>query len=335
MSARPSAAAPAGILAACVCSLCTLAVPSVQAAAAAASTYPSRPIRLITPFPPGATTDALSRIIAVRMGENWGQSVLVDNRPGAGGMVGTELAARAPADGYTIVNVISSHAVNPFIYTKMTFDAIKDFTPVIPLARVASVLVVPGTSQITSIKDLVAVARATPGKISFGSAGTGSSSHLTGELFRLLAKAEITHVPYKGGAPALTDVLGGNIPLVIGTTTTVTPFVRSGKLRALAVTSAKRSKLLPDVPSLAEQGFPEIDATEWWAILAPAGTPQDVALKLNGEITRIMTLPDVSEQLNGFGAEFIGGSPADLLAFIKREMTRWSAVVKAAKIKAD
>ena len=331
MSARPSAAVVAGILAA---GLFAAALPSVQAAAPAAN-YPNRPIRLITPFPPGATTDALSRIIAVRMGENWGQSVLVDNRPGAGGMVGTELAARAPADGYTIVNVISSHAVNPFIYRKMTFDAIKDFTPVIPLARVASVLVVPGSSQITSIKDLVTFARANPGKISFGSAGTGSSSHLTGELFRLLAKAEITHVPYKGGAPALNDVLGGNIPLVIGTTTTVTPFVRSGKLRALAVTSGKRSKLLPEVPSLAEQGFPEIDATEWWAILAPAGTPQDIALKLNGEITRIMTLPDVSEQLNGFGAEFIGGSPADLMAFIKREMTRWSAVVKAANIKAE
>jgi len=304
-------------------------------AQAASAVFPNRPIRLITPFPPGATTDALSRIIASRMSDNWGQNVIVDNRPGAGGMVGTELAARAPADGYTIVNVISSHAVNPSIHPKMPFDAIKDFAPVIPLARVASVLVVPGNSSITSIKELVTVARASPGKISFGSAGTGSSSHLIGELFRMLAKADITHVPYKGGAPALNDVLGGNIPLVIGTTTTVTPFVRSGKLRALAISSAKRSKLLPDVPALAELGFPEIDATEWWAILAPAGTPADVINRLNGEITRIMTLPDVSEQLNGFGAEFIGGSPADLMAFIKREMARWAPVVKAANIKPD
>ncbi len=320
-------------LALCAGSLCAAA--SLLPVPAWAQAYPNRPIRLITPFPPGATTDALSRIIASRMTESWGQSVLVDNRPGAGGVVGTELAVRAPADGYTIVNVISSHAVNPSIYPRMPYDAIRDFTPVIPLARVASVLVVPSNSTITSVKDLVAVARAHPGKISFGSAGTGSSSHLIGELFRLLAKAEITHVPYKGGAPALNDVLGGNIPLVIGTTTTVTPFVRSGKLRALAISSAKRSRLLPDVPALAEQGFPEIDATEWWAILAPAGVPASIAKRLNGEIARIMNLPDVTEQLNGFGAEFIGGTPEDLTAFIKREMARWAPVVKAANIRAE
>jgi tripartite-type tricarboxylate transporter receptor subunit TctC len=327
MRIHPTAAAAIGIL-----FTCGLSLVSSLAIAAAANTFPTRPIRLITPFAPGATTDALSRIIAVHMGDNWKQSVIVDNRPGAGGMLGTEIASRAPADGHTLVNVISSHSVHPFINVKMPYDAIKDFAPVIPLARVASVLVVPGTSQITSITELVAAARANPGKISFGSAGTGSSSHLTGEFFKMLAKVEITHVPYKGGAPALTDVLGGNIPLVIGTTTTVTPFVRSGKLRALAVTSAKRSKLLPEVPALAEQGFPEIDAVEWWAILAPAGTPRDIALKLNAEIARIMTLPDVTERLTSFGVEFIGGSPNDLLAFLKREMARWGAVVKAAKI---
>jgi len=300
-----------------------------------AQAYPSRPIRFVVPFPPGAATDTVTRILGVKMTESWGQPVLVENRPGATGMVGAAVVAKSAPDGYTLVNVISSHVVHPSLVLKVPFDPIADFTPIVMLMRSPNLFCVNLAFPANSVAELVANAKANPGKLSFGATGVGGSNHLTGELFKIAAGVDIQAVPYKGAAPAIADAIGGQIPLVISTIASVGPMVKGGKLRALAVSSARRDPSFPDVPTLAESGYPGFDASEWWAILGPAGMPPEVVAKLNAEIDRIMKLPDVKARSAELGIEYIGGTPDEARAFMKSEMDKWSKVVRSAGLKPE
>ena len=300
-----------------------------------AQVYPARPIRFVVPFPPGAATDTVTRILGAKMTESWGQPVLVENRPGATGMVGAAVVAKSAPDGYTLVNVISSHVVHPSLVLKVPFDPIADFTPVIMLMRSPNLFCVNLALPVHSIAELVANAKANPGRLSFGATGVGGSNHLTGELFKIAAQVDIQAVPYKGAAPAISDAIGGQIPMVISTIASVGPMVRAGRLRALAVSSARRDPGFPDVPTLAESGYPGFDASEWWAILGPAGMPAEVVAKLNAEIDRIMKLPDVKARSAELGIEYIGGTPEEARAFMKSEMERWSKVVRSAGLKPE
>jgi tripartite-type tricarboxylate transporter receptor subunit TctC len=317
------------------CAVIAAAVLCLSTAFAQVQNYPNRSIRLITPFPPGATTDALSRIIGQKMLENWGQNVLVDNRPGATGMIGTELAAKSAPDGYTLVNVISSHVVHKHLLKKVPFDAIKDFEPVVLLARAANILVVHPSVPVHNVRDFIAFAKARKGQLVYGSAGTGSSNHLSAEMFKQAAGIDMEHIPYKGGAPAVNDLLGGQIPVMMASMLTASPHVRAGKIRALVTTSAKRQRVLPDVPTLQESGFPGFEADEWWAILAPAGTPKDIISKLNTEIVRIFDLPDVRERIGNLGTEYIGSTPDGLGKFMRDEAVKWEKIIKNAGIKPE
>ena len=307
----------------------------VGAAYAQAQNYPNRPIRLITPFPPGATTDALSRTIGQKMQENWGQNVLVDNRAGATGMIGTDLAAKSPPDGYTLVNVISTHVLHKHLFKKVPFDPIKDFDPVILLARVTNVLVVHPSVPAHNVKEFIAFAKARKGQLVYATSGTGSSNHLSAEMFKQAAGIDMEHIPYKGGAPAVTDLIGGQVPIMMASLLTGSPHARAGKIRALVVTSAKRQNVLPDVPTLQESGFPGLVADEWWAILVPAGTPKDITNKLNAEIIRIFDLPDVKKRIADLGIEYIGSTPDELGKFMRDEAVKWEKVIKTAGIKPE
>jgi len=300
-----------------------------------AQAYPGHPIRFVVPFPPGAATDTVTRILGVKMTESWGQPVLVENRPGATGMVGAAVVAKSAPDGYTLVNVISSHVVHPSLALKVPFDPIADFTPVVMLMRSPNLFCVNLALPVRSVAELVAYAKANPGKLSFGATGVGGSNHLTGELFKIAAQVDLQAVPYKGAAPAISDAVGGQIPMVISTIASVGPMVKAGKLRALAVSSARRDPSFPDVPTLAESGYPGFDASEWWAILGPAGMPAEIVARLNGEIDRIMKLPDVKARSSELGIEYIGGSPEEARAFMKSEMEKWSKVVRSAGLKPE
>jgi tripartite-type tricarboxylate transporter receptor subunit TctC len=315
--------------------LAAFALASGAAWSQAAAPYPSKPIRLITPFAPGATTDALSRIIGQKMQESWGQNVLVDNRAGATGMVGTDLAAKSPPDGYTFVNVISTHVLHKHLFAKVPFDPIKDFEPVILLARVTNVLIVHPSVPAHNVKEFIAFAKEKQGKLVYATSGTGSSNHLSAEMFKQAAGIQMEHVPYKGGAPAVNDLIGGQVPVMMASLLTGAPHVRSGRARGILVTSAKRQSILPDVPTLKESGFPTFEADEWWAILAPAGTPKEIVNKVNLEIVRIFQLPDVKERIANLGIEYIGSTPDGLAKFMRNEAVKWEKVIKTAGIKAE
>ena len=297
--------------------------------------FPNKPIRLITPFAAGATTDLLSRIISERMSTDWGHPVVVDNKPGVAGMLGTDLAAKAAPDGYTLVNVISSHVVHKDLIRDVPFDALKDFEPVILLARTPLTLVTSPTLPVTNTQEFVAYARKNPGKLGYGTSGVGSAVHLTMEQFKQLADIDVTHVPYKGGAPALQDLLGGHIPVVMSGLYTATQAIKAGQIRALFVTSANRSPLFPDVPTAQESGFPGFVADEWWGILAPKGTPAPVVAKINAEITKIFAHADVKSKIDKLGIEFIGSTPAEFGDFMRKESPKWSAVLKRAGVKPE
>ena len=309
-------------------------VAAAPAVFAQAQNYPAKPIRLITPFPPGATTDALSRIIGQKMQESWGQNVLVDNRAGATGMIGTDLAAKSPPDGYTLVNVISTHVLHRHLFKKVPFDPIKDFEPVILLARVTNLLVVHPSVPAKTVKEFIAFAKS-KGDLVYATSGTGSSNHLSAEMFKQAAGIKMDHVPYKGGAPAVTDLIGGQVPIMMASFLTGSPHARAGKIRPIFVTSAKRQAGLPDVPTLKESGFPTFEADEWWAILAPAGTPKDIITKLNTEIVRIFALPDVKERLTQLGIDYIGSTPEGLAKYMRDESAKWEKVIKNAGIKPE
>lgn len=297
---------------------------------ACAQNYPVKPVRFIAPFPPGGSTDFLARIVALKMSEAMGQQVVVENRGGAGGTIGVEAAARAAPDGYTIVmGHIGTFGVNPTLYPKLPYDAIKDFAPITLLAMVPNGMVVHPALPVRSVKDFLAIARAKPKALLYGSGGNGSAAHLAAAYFEWLAKIQLTHVPYKGTGPALIDLVAGQTSMMITGMPAVMPHTRSNRLRLLAVGNTKRLALLPDVPTIAESGVPGYDATQWYGVLAPAGTPRELVMRLNTEMTKALARPDVREKLAADGAIPVGNTPEEFGALIKAEIARWAPVVKA------
>jgi tripartite-type tricarboxylate transporter receptor subunit TctC len=304
------------------------------APAAAQDDYPNRPIRLIIPFPAGGSNDIVGRAIAQQMGDRLGKQVIIDNRTGAGGVIGTELAAHATPDGYTILVISIAHSVNPWLY-KLPYDPIKDFAPIGVMGSGPNVVVVHPSLPVNSIKELIALAKKQPGELQYASAGIGSFQHLGGELFKLEAGADILHVPFKGGGPAMIDVVGGHTKVMFSSLVQTTPHIKTGKLRALGVGSKDRSKVLPDVPSVAEAGVPTYEAVNWWGIVAPAGTPQPIIDKVHAALTAAQDSPEVEKQFAAEGAVVVKKSPKEFGAFMVSEMNKWELVVKKGGIKAE
>jgi len=316
--------------------LAALLLAALIATAAHAQTYPSRPIRLVVPFPPGGSTDILARALAQKLSEGLAQAVVIDNRPGAGGSIGSEAAAKAAPDGHTLMmGHLGTLAVNPAIYKNLPYDPVKSFAPVSLMAIVPSVLVVNPQVPAASAAELIAYARANPGKLAYGSAGAGSTSHLTTEYFKLATGTDILHVPYKGIGPMLTDLISGQLSMGINGAPAVMSHVNSGRLRALAVTGIARLPSLPQIPTLDESGVKGFDASGWYGIVVPAGTPREIVMKLNAEIRRIMQTPDLRARLDSEGAIPAAGSPEEFAAFIVSEIARWGAVLKRAGIQAQ
>ena len=319
-----------------IASAALAAVAAAVPAMAQAPAYPNKPITIIVPFAAGGTTDILARLVGQYLGTELGQPVLVDNRVGAGGNIGGQLAARAPADGYTLfMGTVGTHAINAALYKKMPFDPIKDFAPLTRVANVPNLLVANPAQPFKTVQELIAYAKANPGKINFGSSGSGSSIHLSGELFKSMAKVDMQHVPYKGSAPAVTDLLGNQIAIMFDNMPSAIQHVRSGKLRAIAVTTAKRSPELPDVPTIAEAGVPGYEATSWFGMFAPAGTPAPVVAKLNATIVKVLAMPDIKKKLAEQGAEAAGETPEQFAAFIQKESVKWGKVVKESGASVD
>jgi len=303
---------------------------------AQAPAYPTKPIRMVVPFPPGGATDILARDVAQRLTEAWGQQVIVDNRPGAGGNIGSELVAKSAPDGYTLeMGTVGTHAINASLYAKMPYDHVRDFVPIILVAAVPNVLEVNPSLPVNSVTELIAYAKANPGKLNFASSGNGTSIHLSGELFKVMAGVEMTHVPYKGSAPALQDLIAGQVQLMFDNLPPSLPQIKGGKLRALAVTSATRAPALPDVPTVAEAGLPGFEASSWFGLLAPAGTPPAIVSKINAEVAAWLATPEAKEKLSKQGAAAAGGTPDDFAKHIAAETVKWSKVVKASGAKVD
>jgi tripartite-type tricarboxylate transporter receptor subunit TctC len=301
-----------------------------------AQSYPNRIIRLVVPFAAGGSNDIIARLVAERMGEALGQSVVVDNRPGAGGVIGTDSVIKSAPDGYTLmIGATSTMAANPSLYSKMNLDPARDLMPITQIASGPFVLAVPASLPARSVAELIALGKAKPGEINFGSSGVGSSLQLTAELFKSMAGIDIVHVPYKGLAPALADLVAGRIQIIFSDMAGLLPFVQSGQLRALAVTSARRFADLADLPTLAEAGVPGYEATSWYGVLGPAGLPPDIVAKLNRELTAIVRAPAMKEKFTTLGIEAVTGTPDEFRAYIRSEMAKWRAVVTAAAIKVN
>jgi tripartite-type tricarboxylate transporter receptor subunit TctC len=298
--------------------------------------YPNRTIRLVVPFPAGGTTDILARAAAQKLTESLGQPVVVDNRPGAAGNIGSDIVAKSAPDGYTLLmGTVGTHAINPSLYSKMPYDHVKDFVPVVLVASVPNVLVVNPSLPVKSVGDLIKLAKAKPGEINFASSGSGTSIHLSGELFKTMAHVDMTHIPYKGSAPALTDLIGGQVQIMFDNLPSSLAQIKAGKLRAIAVTSQKRAPALPDVPTIAESGLPGFEATSWFGVLAPAGTPFPVVARINSEINKWLQTPEAREQLLAQGAAAAGGTPESFAAHIRAETDKWAKVVKESGAKVD
>ena len=299
------------------------------------ATYPTKPIRIIVPFAPGGGTDLTARLVGQRLAERFGQPVIIDNRSGAGTMLGTELAQKSAPDGYTLMIASASHAINPTLYRKVNYDPIRDFSPITLAISFPFVIAAHPAVPIRNVKDLIVYAKANPGRISYASSGTGATNHLAGELFKTLAGIDLLHVPYKGGGPAMNDAIGGQVSTIFGTVLETMPHVRSGRLRGLAVSSAKRAAFAPDLPTAAEDGLPGYDVTGWYAFLAPAGVDRTVLAKLNREITGALEFPPIKEKLLALGAEPWPTSPQQAQVFIAAEVTRWGTLIKSARISAE
>jgi tripartite-type tricarboxylate transporter receptor subunit TctC len=305
------------------------------AAAFAQAPYPSKPIRMVIPYPPGGPVDVVSRPIAQKLSETWGQSVVLDPRPGAGTNIGTELVARSVPDGYTLLLTAAQHAINPSVYSKLPFDTAKDFSPISQLVSGPFILAVHPSVPAKNVRELIALAKSRPGQIHFASASSGSVNHVSGELFKLMAQIDIVHVPYKGGAPATTDLVGGHVAMMFHSIVGVFPYVKTGRLRALAVTTPQRSALVPEIPTMAESGLPGFEVETWYGALAPARVPREIIDKLSREIDRILKLPDMRERLQSQGVEPVGGTPEKFGARIASDLAKWAKVAKASGAQVD
>jgi tripartite-type tricarboxylate transporter receptor subunit TctC len=305
------------------------------AAAAAQSAYPSRPVRFIVPSAAGGGTDIIARAISLKLGESLGQQFVVDNRPGAGQMIGIELVAKAPADGYTILMAASTLAINPVMYKKVPYHPLRDFAPITQAASLPNVLVVHPSLPVKSVAELIAYAKRHRGELNFASAGIGTSPQMSIELLKSMAGIEMVHIPYKGTAPGVVDLLAGQVLVMAPNVLTALPHIKSGKLRALAVTSPKRSEALPDIPTVAESGLAGYDSTQWYGVLAPAGAPREIVARLHEEMVRALRDPEVGKRLAADGAEPVGSSPEEFAAFIKSESEKWARVALAAGIKPE
>jgi tripartite-type tricarboxylate transporter receptor subunit TctC len=309
-------------------------VAALSAISAAAAEYPTKPIRLIVPYPPGGGNDAISRLLAQKI--SWGQQLIVDNRPGAGTTIGTALAARAAPDGYTIVmSSVASHAMAPQLYSNPGYDPIKDFSAVTLLATTPMLLAIGAGAPYKSLQDIISAAKASPNKLSYASGGNGTPPHLSAAIFTEKTGIQMVHIPYKGSGPALIDVMGGQVTMIIDTAASVTPHVRSGKMRGLAITGKRRWPDLTEVPTFAEAGLTDFDASSWYAIHAPAGTPKPIIAALNKELARIVRLPDIDEKLRLMSAEPVGGTPEQLDTFVKSELAKWGKVIKSLNLRID
>jgi tripartite-type tricarboxylate transporter receptor subunit TctC len=308
----------------------------LMALPAAAQTYPAKPIRILIAQAPASATDNVSRVLGAKLAEQLGQQFIIDARPGAGGTVGTEAAARAPADGYTLFMANNStHGSNPAVYRKLPYDAIRDFSPIILIASTPYVLTAHPSLPVKTVKELVAFAKKRPGDLNYGSAGNGSTHHLSGELLNMMAGVKLVHVPYKGTTPALTALLSGEVSVMFFTVVGIEPHAKSGKARVLAVTTPKRAPLMPELPTMAEAGFPGFEVTSWFGLLAPAGTPAAVVNRINAETSKALVLPDVTGALKKLGFDAVGGSPEQFASHIRSEVERFTKLVKATGITVD
>ena len=318
----------------------SLPLPAALAQTLAAQAYPVRPVRLIVPYPPGGPTDVLVRIVAVKLSEALGQPFGIDNKAGASGMIGAAEVAKAAPDGYTLLGNASIHVINPSLYAKTAFDAIADFTPVTQLAGVPLILVVNHDLPVKNVRELIAYARANPGKLNFASSGNAAAQHLAGESFKLATGIQMQHVPYKGSAPALTDLIGGQVQLMFDSMPSAMPHVKAGKLRPLAVTTLTRSTAVPDLPTVAEAGVAEaglagFDISTWYGLWAPKNTPREIVERLATETAKILKLPEVRERYAALGAEPVGSTPDEFAAYCRSELVKWAKVVKQSGAKAD
>ncbi len=305
------------------------------AATGAGQSHPTRAVRMIVPFAEGGSTDIVGRTVAQKLSEMWGQPVVVDNRPGGGTVIGTEIVARAPADGYTLLVTPAPFTINPSLLAKLPYDALGDFTPITLINTTPLVVVLNPSVPAKSIKELIALAKARPGKLNFGSSGTGGSNHLAGELFNAMAGVKMVHIPYKGNAPALTDLVGGHVDVVFNGLTSALALIKGGKLRALAVTSRERSGVLPELPTVSEIGLKGFEAVAWNGLSAPARTPGDVVAKINADVLKIVKAPELRERLKAEGSDAVGNTPEQYAAFLREEIAKWAKVIKFAGVKAE
>lgn len=311
------------------------AVLGVATGSALAQDYPSRPIRFVVPLPPGGFTDLLARAIGQKLTESWGQAVVVDNRGGGGTTIGTEIVAKAPPDGYTILLVPPDLAINPSLYRKLPYDAVKSFAPVTLAAWSPIILAVHPSVPAKSVNELIALAKSKPGQLNYASGGIGTGAHISTELFKSMTEIDMVHIPYKGVGPAVTALLAGQVSMMFGQMPITLPHVKAGKLRALAIASARRSPAMSDLPTVAEAGVPGFEANPWFGVAAPAGTPKEIVTKLNSEIVKILNMADIQQRLSGLGAEPVGSTPEEFAAHIQAEIVKWGEVVKRSGARAD
>ena len=310
--------------------LCAALLAAAAATAAAQSGYPNRPVRVIVPSSAGGGTDIVARIIAPELTKRLGQQVVIDNRPGAGTMIGIELAAKAPADGYNLLMGLSTLAINSALYKKVPYDPVRDFAPVTVAVSSGSIIVVHPSVPVKSIKELIAFARARPGQMNYASAGTGTYPHMTMELLLSMGKMKMVHIAYKGTGPAMIDMLAGHAAVMAGTMVTTVPQIRAGRLRGLGITTAERNAAVPEIPTVAEAGLPGFESTQWYGLLAPAGTPRDIVTRLHSEMAKILQQPEIRQRIANDGATPVGNTPEQFAAYIRSELAKWAKVARGA-----